>query len=262
MNETETPIRSPAAPRTNQPKQSLRSESLLRLSGVCLARQGRAILADLDLDLHEGEIHALVGANGSGKSSLAYAIMGCEGYRPDAGEIVFDGRRIDALQMHERARMGITLAWQEPARFEGLSIGDYVRIGARGEGVEDCLRRVGLDPARYASRATDKTLSGGERKRVELAAVLAMKPRLAILDEPTAGIDLLSLDALIEVIEALRSAGSTVLLITHQAEVASHADRASQLCGGRIVFRGDTAQVLAHYRLRACQRCDGTICHV
>ena len=232
---------------------------LLRMSGVRLELQDKTILDGLDLELARGEIHGLLGANGSGKSSLAYAIMGCAGYQPSAGEIHFDGRRIDHLPMHERARLGITLAWQEPARFEGLSIRDYLRVGARGANIHDCLRRVGLDPDEYADRAVDKTLSGGERKRVELAAMLAMRPRLAILDEPTSGIDLLSMDALIAVIEALKTAGSSVLLISHQAEVAGHADRASQLCGGRIVCAGDSARVLAHYRQRAC---DEEIRHV
>ncbi|MBE0550478.1 MAG: ABC transporter ATP-binding protein [Rubrivivax sp.] len=234
---------------------------LLRVCGVHLALQDRIVLDGLDLELAAGEIHGLLGANGSGKSSLAYAVMGCEAYRCSAGEIWFDGHRIDALPIHERARLGITLAWQEPARIEGLRIRDYLRVGRGEVEVEDCLRRVGLDPHDFADRAVDKTLSGGERKRVELAAVLAMQPKLAILDEPTAGIDLLSLDTLIEVIEALRTAGSTVLLITHQAEVAAHADRASQLCGGRIVYQGETARVLEHYRRRACRRCDGKVCH-
>jgi len=232
------------------------------MNGVRLELQDKIVLDGLDLELATGEIHGLLGANGSGKSSLAYAVMGCEGYRPGAGEIVFEGRRIDDLPIHERARLGITLAWQEPARFEGLAIRDYLRIGERGADVNDCLRRVGLDPDDYADRTVDKTLSGGERKRVELAAVLAMQPKLAILDEPTAGIDMLSMDALITVIEALKAAGSTVLLITHQAEVAAHADRASQLCGGRIVCEGDTTRVLEHYRKRICRRCDGKTCHV
>lgn len=234
---------------------------LLRMRGLRLTLQDKPILDGLDLDLAAGEIHGLLGANGSGKSSLAYAIMGCDGYRCSAGEMVFDGRRIDGLPMHERARLGITLAWQEPARFEGLAVRDYLLVGRPEADADDCLRRVGLDPRAYADRAVDRTLSGGERKRVELAAVLAMSPRLVILDEPTAGIDLLSLDALVAVIEALKSAGSTVLLITHQAEVVAHADRASQLCGGRIVFKGDTADVLEHYRRRACVRCDGKTCH-
>lgn len=235
--------------------------TLLRIAGLRLAFQGHAVLDGLDLQLARDEIHALIGTNGSGKSSLAFAVMGCEGYGCSAGEIWFDGQRIDTLPMHERARLGITLAWQEPARFEGLHIADYLRVGHARADVDDCLRRVGLAPRDHVTRPVDRTLSGGERKRVELAAVLAMQPRLALLDEPTAGIDLLSLEMLIDVIEALRDAGSTVLLITHQAEVATHADRASQLCGGRIVFQGDTAVVLEHYRRRSCTRCDGVTCH-
>ena len=207
---------------------------LLRLVGLRLAFEGRSVLDGLDLQLARGEIHALLGTNGSGKSSLAFTVMGCEGYRCSAGEIWFDGQRIDALPLHERARLGITLAWQEPARFEGLRIADYLRVGCAQADVDDCLRRVGLDPHEYATRPIDRRLSG---------------------------IDVLSLDTLIDVIEALRDAGSTVLLITHQTEVAVHADRASQLCGGRIVFEGDTAAVLDHYRQRTCTRCDGTTCH-
>lgn len=238
-----------------------RHAPLLQLSGLHLALQDRIVLDGLDLALAAGEIHGLLGANGSGKSSLAYAVMGCDGYRCSAGEIRLEGRPIDGLPIHERARLGITLAWQEPARFEGLRISDYLRVGRLDADADDCLQRVGLDPREYAARAVDRTLSGGERKRVELAAVLAMQPKLAILDEPTAGIDLLSLDMLIAVIEALKAAGSTVLLITHQAEVAAHADRASQLCGGRIVYQGETVRVLDHYRQRACRRCDGSTCH-
>lgn len=233
---------------------------LLSLRGVRLELGGKPVLDGLDLELASGEIHGLLGANGAGKSCLAYLIMGCEGYRPNVGEIIFDGQRVDPLPLHERARLGITLAWQEPARFEGLTVRDYLRIAARGVEVEECLLRVGLEPGDYAGRAVDKTLSGGERKRVELAAVLAMRPKLAILDEPTAGIDLLSLDEIVGLIEAMKAAGSTVLLITHQAEVAAHADRASQLCGGHIVCQGKTSEVLAHYRKRICQRCDGSIC--
>jgi len=234
---------------------------LLRIVGLRLVLEGRTILDGLDLQLARGEIHALLGTNGSGKSSLACAVMGCEGYRCSAGEIWFDGQPIDSLSLHERARLGITLAWQEPARFEGLRVADYLRVGKADADVDDCLRRVGLDPHDYAARPMDGKLSGGERKRIELAAVLAMQPRLALLDEPTAGIDLLSLQMLIDVIEALREAGSTVLLITHQTEVAVHAAHASQLCGGRVVFQGDTAAVLAHYTERACTRCDGMSCH-
>jgi Fe-S cluster assembly ATP-binding protein len=117
-----------------------------------------------------------------------------------------------------------------------------------------------LRPAAYLRRALDKTLSGGERKRIELAGVLARRPRLAILDEPTAGIDLLSMEDVVALIDALRQDGAAVLLITHQESVAQHADRASQLCGGRIVRTGAPESVIEHYKTRECERCDGVTC--
>jgi Fe-S cluster assembly ATP-binding protein len=125
---------------------------------------------------------------------------------------------------------------------------------------EPALLQVGLDPDRYLNRRVDKALSGGERHRVELASVLSMKPTLAILDEPTAGIDMLSISHIINVIRVLKDHGGAVLLITHQEEVAAIADSASQLCNGRIIFSGDPAHVIEHFRGRTCVRCDGEVC--
>ena len=234
---------------------------LLELRHISLRLNGRPVLQDVELSLYPGEIHALLGANGSGKSSLAYCIMGCGGYRPENGEMLFDERYIAELPIHVRARLGISLAWQEPARFEGLTVAEYLALGSTGSSAAECLDRVGLPANEYLSRMVDKTLSGGERKRVELAALLAMGPKLAILDEPTAGVDMLSLGEIISVIESFRETGSAVLLITHQEELAAHADRASQLCGGRIVFGGSPEEVVAHYKARLCRRCDGETCH-
>ena len=235
--------------------------ALLEIAGLVFRLPARPLLDGIDLSLPAGEIHALVGTNGTGKSTLAYVIMGCEGFRPDHGELRFDGRRIDHLPLFERARLGITLAWQEPARFEGLSVRDYLSLGRNKADVADCLQRVGLPPADYLNRHVDKTLSGGERKRIELASVLALAPRLVILDEPTAGIDLLSIREIINVIGSFKRQGSAVLLITHREEVTRIADRASQLCGGRIVCSGDPGSVAASYMGRACRRCDGIECH-
>ena len=154
----------------------------------------------------------------------------------------------------------MTLAWQEPARFEGVTVLEYLTLGRSELNPEPVLMQVGLDPDRYLNRRVDKALSGGERHRIELASVLSMKPTLAILDEPAAGIDMLSINHIINVIRALKDAGGAVLLITHQEEVAAIADSASQLCNGRIVFSGNPAQVIEHFRGRTCVRCDGEVC--
>ena len=132
---------------------------------------GQSIFDGLDLSINPREIHALVGTNGSGKSSLAYVILGCEGYTPTGGEILFEGRSINALRLYERAQLGITLCWQEPARLEGISVADYVNLGKASIDTAACLRRVGLAPEQYLQRYIDKTLSGGQRKRIELASV-------------------------------------------------------------------------------------------
>jgi Fe-S cluster assembly ATP-binding protein len=234
--------------------------ALLRIKKISLRLGERNILDGLDLELERGEIHTLLGANGAGKSSLAYALMGCEGYLPDAGEVLFEDKPILGLAMHERARLGLSLAWQEPAKFEGLSIADFLALGGRGDNPASCLAAVGLEPAQYLPRPLDRTLSGGERKRVELAGVLALRPKLAILDEPTAGIDMLSIETVENAIRALREQGATVLVITHDEQVVYCTDRASQLCGGRILFQGKPEEVVKIYKSRSCRRCDGDAC--
>lgn len=234
--------------------------ALLEVRGVSFRANGKTILDGLDLAIAEREIHALIGANGTGKSTLAFVVMGCEGYAPASGRIVFAGRVIDDLPLHERARLGITLAWQEPARFEGVSVKDYLTLGDAALDPRHYLRRVGLAPETYLDRMADRTLSGGERKRLELASVLARAPRLAILDEPASGIDLLSIHGIVDVIHAFKTHGGAVLLITHQEEVARIADVASLLCGGRIVATGGPDEVIARYTGRRCTRCDGEEC--
>lgn len=235
-------------------------EPLLRAQDLRVVLGGRPVLDGLTLAVAAGTVHALLGPNGSGKSSVAYTLMGCSGYALEAGSIALAGQRIDGLALHERAWRGLALAWQEPARFEGLRVAEFLALGSQGREPDECLRLVGLKPEAYLLRALDKTLSGGERKRIELAGVLALKPRLVILDEPTAGIDLLSMSEVLGVIDTFKREGSSVLLITHQENVAERADRASQLCAGRIVREGTPPEVIAHYKSRACERCDGRSC--
>lgn len=219
------------------------------------------ILSGLSLAIEPGEVHALLGTNGTGKSTLAYLIMGCEGYRPTSGEILFDSALINDLKIYERARLGITMAWQEPVRFEGISVMDYLSIKNREMDPAPFLNLVGLAPELYLTRMVDRCLSGGERKRIELASVLALKPRLAILDEPDSGIDMLSIQDVINVINAFKKGGSSVLLITHREEISVITDRASQVCNGKIICSGDPEKVAEHYKARHCLTCDGVECH-
>lgn len=234
--------------------------ALLELKEITFDAGDKRILDGFYMTVEPSEVHALLGTNGTGKSTLAYLVMGCEGYRPTSGEIVFDGKTINDLKIHERAGLGITMAWQEPVRFEGISIKDYLTLKNKEADPSYCLRMVGLHPDLYLHRMVDKSLSGGERKRVELASVLGLKPRLAVLDEPDSGIDMLSTRDIVNVINAFRERGTSVLLITHREEIVVIADRASQICNGRIVCSGHPEEVAEYYKSRKCLVCDGEMC--
>jgi len=217
----------------------------------------------LSLDFWEGHVHAVVGPNGAGKSTLAMTIMGLAGYRHHEGTITFRGKPISAMSVNERARAGITLAWQEPARFEGLSVPAFLRAGLAGRphddrngknrrtitdaDIDSLLDMVGLDPARYRDRAVDKTLSGGERKRIELASIVAMEPDVVLMDEPDSGVDIEAVNNIFRVIGSLKEQGTTVILITHSAEVLKHADHAFLLCHGHLVDKGSVDRMLKYF---------------
>jgi len=121
---------------------------LLDIQGLTFEVDRHSILDRLDLAVQAGEIHALLCSNGSGKTTLAYVLMGCEGYRPSAGRVRLDGTDLLPLKMHERARLGLTLAWQEPARFEGVTVREYLSLGK---------------PERACVRPLDETQTGGPR---------------------------------------------------------------------------------------------------
>jgi Fe-S cluster assembly ATP-binding protein len=235
-------------------------KELLKITGLSYGTGDKKIIDGLNMTIWQDEIHALLGTNGTGKSTLAYLIMGCKGYGPSSGEIVFDGQLINNLEIHERAQIGITMAWQEPVRFEGIFVKDYLTIKNREADTAHYLEMAGLHPSLYLHRMVDKSLSGGERKRIELASILALKPKLAILDEPDSGIDMLSTQDIINVISSFKEHGSSVLLITHREEIALVADRASQLCQGKIICTGDPQKVAEYYKSRACLVCTGEVC--
>jgi len=229
------------------------TEPLLRIENLSLQREGHEVLHRVSLTVQPGEVHGLLGLNGSGKSSLAYTLMGCSGYTPYEGTIWFAGREITRLSITERAQLGLTLAWQEPARFEGLPVGAYLALGARDADparIAAALEAVALPPSIYLKRTVNHALSGGERKRIELAAVFAMRPRLAILDEPDSGIDTLTLGDVAALVRRMADQGTAVLLITHRDEMLAVADTASLMCQGTIVFSGSPEETRSFYGRR------------
>jgi Fe-S cluster assembly ATP-binding protein len=146
--------------------------------------------------------------------------------------------------------MGLTIAFQEPARFEGITVEEYLKISGRNNpnmDVRECLKKVGLDPEKYLNRFVDDSLSGGERKRIELASIMCMKPKLAVLDEIDSGIDFVSIDEIGNLFKTMRDEGTTLLVITHRENIANIADRASLMCDGQIVETGSPSKIIKKF---------------
>ena len=206
------------------------------------------ILQDVSLTVPAGRFVVITGPNGGGKSTIARMISGVS--RPTGGQILFDGQDITDMSITDRARLGIGYALQQPVRFKGLDVHDLLRIAAGQELSTDAacayLSRVGLCARDYVNREVNASLSGGELKRIEIATVLARRPRLAVFDEPEAGIDLWSFESLIHVFEQMRAeiAGSSILVISHQERILSIADEIIVVSGGRIERQGSREEIL------------------
>ena len=230
---------------------------MLQVEDLYLELDEKPIINGLNLHVKPGEIHGVLGENGTGKTSLAYLIMGVNSYKATSGRILFEGQDIGEMSVSERAQHGISLAWQEPVRIEGLTVRDYLSLSSANPGfrrIYECLEAVGMDPERYIARDIDSTLSGGERKRIELASIMAMQPKLAILDEPDSGIDIVSLPILLNGILELKKQGSSILMITHSEEMVEIADRVSVLCNGSILRTGPPAEMSEWFK-ENCQSC-------
>lgn len=206
----------------------------------------KEIIKDISLTIEDGFV-AITGPNGGGKSTLAKLIAGI--LTPTGGQIFFNGEEITNLSVTERAKKGVTYAFQQPVRFKGLTVKDLLTIAA-GKNVsfnEVCgyLSEVGLCAKDYIDREVNASLSGGELKRIEIAMAIARKTPLTLFDEPEAGIDLWSFQNLIHVFENIHNkSGGSIIIISHQERILNIADRIIVLANGEIKDSGTKDEVL------------------
>lgn len=224
-----------------------KEKAMLELKDICFERENRKILDHINLKLDTDKFIAITGPNGSGKSTLVKIIMGME--KPDSGKILLNGKEITDLTIDERAKLGISFAFQQPVKFKGITVYDLLKIASKKEinKKEACeiLSQVGLCAKEYVDREVNGSLSGGELKRIEIATVVLREAKLTIFDEPEAGIDLWSFGNLIQVFEKLRNQikGSTII-ISHQERILNIADEVILMSQGKIQEIGDSQEIL------------------
>ena len=218
-------------------------------------RGEKYILKDVNLTLNERFV-AFTGPNGGGKSTLAKIIAGI--YTPTEGEVFFNGEDITHLSVTERAKRGISYAFQQPVRFKGLTVRDLINIAAGTNlKVSDAcsyLSEVGMCARDYIDREVNGSLSGGELKRIEIATILARGTALSVFDEPEAGIDLWSFGNLIKVFEKMHEkTNGNILIISHQERILNIADKIVVIAEGQVREQGKKEEVLP--RLLSAEAC-------
>lgn len=207
----------------------------------------KEIIKDLSLTIEDRKFVAITGPNGGGKSTLAKLIMGIE--KPTSGKLLFNGTDITDMSITERARLGISFAFQQPVRFKGIKVKDLITLAAGNNlstaGACEYLSKVGLCARDYINRDVDGSLSGGELKRIEIASIIARNTPLSVFDEPEAGIDLWSFNNLIKVFEELHASSSnSLIIISHQERILNIADEIIVIAGGSVQSRGRREDIL------------------
>lgn len=230
---------------------------LLEIRNLHVAVDGKEILKGVNLTINRGEIHALMGRNGSGKSTLAATLMGHPRYEVTKGEVFFEGRNLLEMEVDERARAGIFLAFQYPVAIPGVSVANFLRSAIkslRGEEMSAREFRNALKeefralrmPDNFASRYVNEGFSGGEKKRLEIVQMGLIKPKLAILDETDSGLDIDGVRIVSENVNRIAGEDTGVLLITHYQRILRYIRPhfVHVMVDGRIIHSGDES--LAH----------------
>ncbi|NDV02843.1 LPS export ABC transporter ATP-binding protein [Pseudoroseicyclus tamaricis] len=230
-------------------------EAGLRVVSLRKSYRKRPVIRDVSLELQRGEVAALLGPNGSGKTTCFYAIAGL--VLPEGGQVILDGRDVSALPMYRRAKLGIGYLPQEMSIFRGLSVEKNIMAileiaehdpHARRERLEELLTEFSIEHLR---RTPALALSGGERRRVEIARCLAANPSYVLLDEPFAGVDPIAVGEIRELVTQLKSRGLGVLITDHNVrETLEIVDRAYILHDGRVLMSGTADEVVRDENVR------------
>ena len=227
----------------------------LQAAGLSKAYRGRKVVDEVSLDIHQGEVVGLLGPNGAGKTTTFYILVGLA--RPDYGRVVLDGEDITDLPMYLRARSGISYLPQEPSVFRKLTVEANLMAvletlplttEQRRDRVEELLAQMGLEGVRESKAYV---LSGGERRRLEIARSLVLSPSFVLLDEPFSGIDPLTVVDIQKIIADLSAAGIGVLVTDHNVrETLAVTNRAYIISDGRILFAGTPAELSTNADVR------------
>lgn len=223
---------------------------MLELKNLTFSAQGtevngksrlRTIINNVSYTFEKGKFYAITGPNGSGKTTLAKLIMGIND--TTSGSVIFDGKDITKLSITDRARAGIAYSFQNPARFKGTTCRDLIAMAAKTDDekvITDIITRVGICSLDFLDKPVDSKLSGGEIKKIELATTIALNPKVAIYDEPDTGIDLWTIEPMVNLIKKeQRDRGTTTLVVSHNKVFLEAADVLLIIKDGAIIFTGN-----------------------
>ncbi|ABY93789.1 MAG: FeS assembly ATPase SufC [Caldanaerobacter subterraneus] len=227
-------------------------ETLLEIKDLHIEVEGKYILKGLNLTIKKGEIHAIMGPNGGGKSTLCNSIMGNPKYKVTSGQILFEGEDITNLKVNERAKKGIFLSFQYPEEIPGITVDNFIRTSVNivtGQNVsmlqfakemKNTLELLDMN-SEYRSRYLNVGFSGGEKKKAEILQMAFLKPKLVMLDEIDSGLDIDALKVVAEAVKKLKSEDMSILIVTHYNRILDYLepDVISVLMDGKIVKSGD-----------------------